>query len=64
MLKSTRKEDPVPYPARPPLKRLVNQENSILRVAKPTNASVDWAIPVNKDTPLWRSSLSICTLNT
>ena len=23
-----------------------------------------WAIPVNKDTPLWRSSLSICTLST
>ena len=41
MMKSTGKEDPVPYPARPPLKRLVNQENSVLRVAKLTNVFVD-----------------------
>ena len=37
MLKSTRKDCSAPYPARPPLRFLVNQENSVLCVAKPTN---------------------------
>ena len=33
MLKSTRKEDPVPYPTRPPFKFLVNHEKSVLHEA-------------------------------
>ena len=36
-MKSMRKEDPVPYPARPPLQLLENPENTVLREANPNN---------------------------
>ena len=36
-----RKEDPAPYPARPPLTLLANQENSFLRMATPKTLLVD-----------------------
>ena len=41
MLKSTRKEDPAPYPARPPLQLLENPENVVLCEAIPKNVFVD-----------------------
>ena len=36
-----RKEDPAPYPARPPLILLANRENSFLRMATPKTVFVD-----------------------
>ena len=41
MMKSTRKEDPAPYPARPPLQLLENPENAVLREANQNNVFVD-----------------------
>ena len=36
-----RKEDPVPYPTRPPLTLLTNRENPFLRTATPETVFVD-----------------------
>ena len=42
MLKSSRKEDPAPYPARPPLKFLVNHEKSVLLQANAEKRVSRW----------------------
>ena len=36
-----RKEDPAPYPVRPPLTLLANRESSLLRMAAPKTVFVD-----------------------